>query len=153
MEQINTGNGSFTSSKPIFDFYVAGPYQTAEQVESMERLEKVLEDRKQRMYQPRFHGDVNVDGPQAVFAKRLDALRNSAAVIANYDDKDPGTIWTIGYAYALGKPVYVYCEGLTPDTRMSLMVAQSATRILTGPTDLEDMLDSGETEPVTVEEY
>ena len=27
---------TFTSSKPIYDFYVAGPYQTAEQVESME---------------------------------------------------------------------------------------------------------------------
>ena len=32
----------FTSSKPVYDFYVAGPYETAEQVESMERLEKVL---------------------------------------------------------------------------------------------------------------
>ncbi len=30
----------FTSSKPVYDFYVAGPYETAEQVESMERLRR-----------------------------------------------------------------------------------------------------------------
>ena len=53
----------FTSSKPVYDFYVAGPYETAEQVESMERLEKVLNDRGMSVYRPRFAMDVNVSGP------------------------------------------------------------------------------------------
>lgn len=46
MENFNANQHiTFTSSKPIYDFYVAGPYQTAEQVESMERLERVLQHR------------------------------------------------------------------------------------------------------------
>lgn len=75
----------FTSSKPVYDFYVAGPYETAEQVESMERLEKVLNDRGMSVYRPRFAMDVNVSGPQAVFANRIAAIANSRAVIANMD--------------------------------------------------------------------
>ena len=111
----------FTSSKPVYDFYVAGPYETAEQVESMERLEKVLNDRGMSVYRPRFAMDVNVSGPQAVFANRIAAIANSRAVIANMDDNDAGAVFALAYGYALGKPVYAYCEGILPNGRISLM--------------------------------
>lgn len=151
--EFESDNITFTSSRPIYDFYVAGPYQTNDQVESMERLEKVLHDRHQKTYLPRFEGDINVLGPQTVFENRCKAIANSAAVIANYDDKDPGTIFAIGYAYSLGKPVYVYCEGLVPNMPMSVMVAQAATAIFDGSADLEAFLDSGHCASVSVSEY
>lgn len=143
---------SFTSSKPIYDFYVAGPYETDEQLASMERLEHVLHDRHASTYLPRFAMDINVAGPQAVFEARLKAIHDSAALIANFDDKDPGTIFAMGYAYALGKPVYAYCEGIQPNDHISLMVGQAATAVLTGPADLESLLDSGKTQHVSLDE-
>ncbi|MUH58980.1 nucleoside 2-deoxyribosyltransferase [Bifidobacterium canis] len=154
MENLETNNTiTFTSSKPIYDFYVAGPYETAEQVESMERLERVLHDRNMSMYRPRFAMDVNVSGPEAVFEHRIEALKNSRAVIANFDDKDEGTIFTMGYAYALGKPVYAYCEGILPNARISLMIDQAATAVLDGPSALAELLDSGRVKPLNLEQH
>lgn len=153
MENFETNqNVHFTSSKPIYDFYVAGPYETAEQVESMERLERVLKGRGKNLYLPRFAMDVNVSGPRAVFEDRIRAIGNSAALIANFDDKDPGTVFSMGYAYALGKPVYAYCEGILPNARISLMIDQAATAVLDGPADLESLLDSGRIKPLNLEQ-
>lgn len=153
MENFNANQHiTFTSSKPIYDFYVAGPYQTAEQVESMERLERVLQHRNLSVYRPRFAMDVNVSGPEAVFENRIEAIKNSAAVIANFDDKDAGAIFALAYGFALGKPVYAYCEGILPNSRISLMVDQAATAVLDGPAALEDLLDSGQVRPIQLDE-
>ena len=84
MENFNANQHiTFTSSKPIYDFYVAGPYQTAEQVESMERLERVLQHRNLSVYRPRFAMDVNVSGPEAVFENRIEAIKNGTEVVGN----------------------------------------------------------------------
>lgn len=153
MENFNANQHiTFTSSKPIYDFYVAGPYQTAEQVESMERLERVLQHRNLSMYRPRFAMDVNVSGPQAVFDNRIAAIANSRAVIANMDDNDAGAVFALAYGYALGKPVYAYCEGILPNGRISLMVDQAATAVLDGPADLESLLDSGRVKPLDLDQ-
>lgn len=153
MENLLTNQEiTFTSSKPVYDFYVAGPYETDEQVASMERLERVLHDRGLRAYLPRFATDVNVEGPRAAFDDRCRAIRNSAALIANLDDRDPGAVFALGYAYALGKPVYAYCEGIMPNERISLMVAQASAAVLNGPADLESLLDSGRVERIRLDE-
>ncbi|PAU67252.1 nucleoside 2-deoxyribosyltransferase [Bifidobacterium criceti] len=154
MENFETNQSmQFTSSKPIYDFYVAGPYETPEQVESMERLERVLKGRGKNLYLPRFAMDVNVAGPRAVFEDRIRAIGNSAALIANLDDKDPETIFAMGYASALGKPVYAYCEGILPNARISLMIDQAATAVLDGPADLESLLDSGRVKPLDLDQH
>lgn len=144
---------TFTSSRPIYDFYVAGPYETAEQVESMERLERVLKSRGKNLYLPRFAMDVSVSGPRAVFEDRIQVIRNSAALIANLDDMDPGAIFAIGYAVALGKPTYAYCEGILPNARISLMIDQGSTAVLDGPADLESLLDSGRIKPLDLDQH
>ncbi|KFI68710.1 nucleoside 2-deoxyribosyltransferase [Bifidobacterium magnum] len=156
METLIDENVEFTSSEPIYDFYVAGPFFTNTEVESMERLEKVLQDRHKKLFMPRFAGgqdSIAEDGGKAVFAKDVQAIRNSKAIIANLVDDDPGTLFEIGYAYALGKPVYLYNEGMEPGAKMNLMLVRSAKVILTGPADLEALLDSGEFEAVDVTIY
>lgn len=143
----------FTSSKPIYDFYVAGPFFNRDQVDSMERLERVLDDRHRRMFRPRFMVDLDKVGANECFKQDIQGIQNSAAVIANIVDDDPGTLFEIGYAYSLGKPVYVYDEGAKPGDELNLMIAQAATVIFNGPTDLESFLDSGEFMITNKDEY
>ncbi|KFI65791.1 nucleoside 2-deoxyribosyltransferase [Bifidobacterium cuniculi] len=153
MEHIDTMNASFTSSRPLFDWYVAGPWHTPSQLESLERLERTLQRHHLRLYQPRFETEVDVDGPRTVFARRLSALRDSAALIVDYhvDDPDPDSLVDMGVAHTWGIPVYLVAEGIVPGTRMGVMVAQCATGILPGAGALEAFLDSGRCDPVPVE--
>lgn len=156
MENLETHDAPFTSSKPIYDFYVAGPFFTDTELASMERLERVLKDRHKKLFMPRFNGDqddIARDGGKRIFAGDTQAIKNSKIVIANLIDDDPGTLFEIGYAHALGKPIYLYNEGMEPGAKMNLMLVQSADVILTGPADLEALLDSGQFEAVKVTVY
>ena len=56
------------------------------------------------------------------------------------------------YGFALGKPVYAYCEGILPNSRISLMVDQAATAVLDGPAALEELLNSGQARPIQLDE-
>ncbi|NEG69335.1 nucleoside 2-deoxyribosyltransferase [Bifidobacterium choloepi] len=150
---MNIHDTNFTSSEPIYDFFVAGPFFTHPEMQSMERLEHVLTVRHKRLFMPRFAADLSTVGPTQCFNVDLQGIRNSRALIANVMDTDPGTMFEIGYAYSLGKPVYVYAEGIQPGAKMNLMIAQAATVILTGPADLEALLDSGKFESVEVTQY
>lgn len=153
MEHIDTLNASFTSSRPLFDWYVAGPWHTPSQLSSLERLERTLQRRHLRLYQPRFETEVDVDGPRETFSSRLSALRASAALIVDWHvgDLDPDSLVVMGVAYAWDIPVYLFAEGIAPGTRMGVMVAQCAAGILPDAGALEAFLDSGRCEPVPVE--
>ncbi|RSX55843.1 nucleoside deoxyribosyltransferase [Bifidobacterium dolichotidis] len=143
----------FTSSEPIYDFYVAGPFFTDDQMKSMERLERVLHDRKQSTFLPRFASSLKKDGAEEVFKKNLQGMHLSRAVIVNVVDNDPGTMFDMGYAFAHNIPVYVYAEGLKPGDKMNLMLSRGAKAIITSPADLEAFLDSGELASVSITEY
>ncbi|KFI57228.1 putative nucleoside deoxyribosyltransferase [Bifidobacterium gallicum DSM 20093 = LMG 11596] len=143
----------FRSSEPIYDYYVAGPFFTDDQMKSMERLERVLHDRHKSTFMPRFRSNIAQDGVQGCFDKNLEGIRQSRIVIVNVVDQDPGTLFDMGYAYALGKPIYVYAEGIMPGDKMNLMISRGAKAVLTGPADLEALLDSGETAAVQIDEY
>ena len=107
-----------------YDFYVAGPFFDPEQTASMERLEKILEDHGKVLFKPRFVSQI--------------------AVVANLMDEDPGTMFEIGYAHALGIPVYGYFENLTPMDRVNLMIAQAVELVFAGPDDVAKYLETGE---------
>ena len=72
-----------------------------------------------------------------------DALR-TISVVANLMDEDPGTMFEIGYAHALGIPVYGYFENLTPMDRVNLMIAQAVELVFAGPDDVAKYLETGE---------
>ena len=50
----------------------------------------------------------------------------------------------IGYAHALGIPVYGYFENLTPMDRVNLMIAQAVELVFVGPDDVAKYLETGE---------
>ena len=120
-----------------YDFYVAGPFFDPEQTASMERLEKILEDHGKVLFKPRFVSQIEEVGPEGCFADDIHGI--NAAM-----DEDPGTMFEIGYAHALGIPVYGYFENLTPMDRVNLMIAQAVELVFVGPDDVAKYLETGE---------
>ena len=123
-----------------YDFYVAGPFFDPEQTASMERLEKILEDHGKVLFKPRFVSQIEEVG----FADDIHGINAAKAVVANLMDEDPGTMFEIGYAHALGIPVYGYFENLTPMDRVNLMIAQAVELVFVGPDDVAKYLETGE---------
>ncbi|KFI84523.1 MULTISPECIES: nucleoside 2-deoxyribosyltransferase [Bifidobacterium] len=131
-------------SEKEYDYYVAGPFFDPEQTSSMERLEKVLEEHGKKLFKPRFVSQFEEVGPEGCFADDIKGINSSKAVIANLMDEDAGTMFEIGYAHALGMPVYGYFDGLTPMDRVNLMVAQAVEMVFAGPEDVAKYLETGE---------
>ena len=123
-----------------YDFYVAGPFFDPEQTSSMERLEKILEDHGKVLFKPRFVSQIEEVGPEGCFADDIHGINAAKAVVANLMDEDPGTMFEIGYAHALGIPVYGYFENLTPMDRVNLMIAQAVELVFVGPDDVAKYL-------------
>lgn len=89
--------------------YLAGPFFDLMQHWLVEQAVINLEDMGLKVFSP-LH-DVGLKGGKSAIAKQdLDALRDSHVVFAIADGVDPGTVFEVGYARALGKPVVVYSE-------------------------------------------
>ena len=99
----------------MYDVYLAAPLWTAEQKERITSLAEVLRREGYSVFVPMEHEIDNAwDMPQHEWSKRvfdadIEAIRNSAAVVAIYNGlySDSGTAFEIGYAHALGKDIYV----------------------------------------------
>ena len=131
-----------------YDFYASGPFFDPEQTASMERMEQALEGAGGSVFKPRLADRIEDAEPEECFAAYIGGIRDSRALIANLMDEDPGTVFEIGYAHALGKPVYGYLEGLTPMDRVNLMIGQAVEAVFAGPEDLRRWLETGEHEEV-----
>ena len=62
-------------------------------------------------------------------------------MLVNTRDKDIGTIWEAGYAYACNKPIIYFCAGLPEGAKFNLMLARSGIKVCTSFAQLEDYLD------------
>lgn len=99
----------------MYDVYLAAPLWTAKQKERITSLAEVLRREGYSVFVPMEHEIDNAwDMPQHEWSKKvfdtdIEAIRNSAAVVAIYNGlySDSGTAFEIGYAHALGKDIYV----------------------------------------------
>lgn len=69
-----------------------------------------------------------------IFSSNITAIRDSTFVIVNTQDKDMGTIFEAGVAYALAKPIIYYASGLKGN--FNLMLAESGKAVATTPEQL-----------------
>lgn len=74
------------------------------------------------------------------FEGNLDHIESADFVFVNTRDKDIGTIWEAGYAYALGKPIIYYCAGLPPNAKFNLMLARSGVKVCTSLEELQEYI-------------
>lgn len=88
--------------------YLAGPFFDLAQVWMVQQTRTNLQNLGLRVFSP-YH-DIGLGSAEDVVAKDLKGIRESDLVLAITDGLDPGTIYEIGHARALKKPVVVYSE-------------------------------------------
>jgi nucleoside deoxyribosyltransferase len=94
--------------------FLSGPFFNNEEVARIDRVKCALEDLGFEVYSTS-HRNPPIDlGSRTQKNRRFRLLcreiEKSDGVFAVLDGKDAGTIWEMGYAFALGKPVIAFTE-------------------------------------------
>ncbi|TXH03065.1 MAG: nucleoside 2-deoxyribosyltransferase [Nevskiaceae bacterium] len=88
--------------------YLAGPFFDLAQVWMVQRARADLQELGLTVFSP-YH-DIGIGSAEDVVGLDLEHIQKSDLVMAITDGLDSGTIYEIGYARALNKPVVVYSE-------------------------------------------
>ncbi|WP_052947407.1 PfkB family carbohydrate kinase [Aneurinibacillus tyrosinisolvens] len=91
--------------------YLAAPFFSDSELHWVEFICAQLEQEQFQVFSPsRDAGIINeytsMGERKEVFLRDISEIENCDIVVALTDNDDQGTLWEIGYAYALGKPVY-----------------------------------------------
>ena len=127
--------------------YLASGWFNPVQAEELSRLETIFDERSEyfdlasprRMFvcPPSASKDVQI----STFKGNLHHIETADFLLVNTRDKDIGTIWEAGYAYANSKPIVYFCAGLPEGAKFNLMLARSGIKVCTNFNQLEDYLD------------
>ena len=75
------------------------------------------------------------------FEGNLHHIETADFVFVNTRDKDIGTIWEAGYAYAHNKPIIYFCAGLPSNAKFNLMLARSGIKVCTSMEQLNEYMN------------
>ncbi|KEZ64693.1 nucleoside 2-deoxyribosyltransferase [Pseudomonas amygdali pv. tabaci str. ATCC 11528] len=103
------------TSKPAPLVYLAGPFFSLAQLWLVEEARGQLLDMGLRVFSP-IH-DVGYGSAEEVVQKDIDAIHECDLMLAIGDGLDAGTIYEIGYARALKKPVVIYVENESEESQ------------------------------------
>lgn len=107
--------------------YLAGPFFTPGQVELIERLKEVMDNRKISYFSPKDECmyTPGVTTPHQILRMNIEAIDECELIIVVTDGKDVGTLFEAGYAYGIDKEIlYVWTTGRSED-KFNLMLAAS----------------------------
>ena len=140
--------------------YLASGWFNPTQAEELTRLEKIFDDRAEHfeLASPRRIFVCPPNAPKEVqdetFSGNLHHIETSDFLLVNTRDKDIGTIWEAGYAYAHKRPIVYFCAGLPEGAKFNLMLARSGIKVCTSFEELENYLDRTiETGELPIEPY
>ena len=127
--------------------YLASGWFNPVQAEEISMLEQIFDNRSDffNLASPRRIFVCPPNAPKEVqdetFEGNLFHIKTSDFLLVNTRDKDIGTIWEAGYAYAFNKPIVYFCAGLPEGAKFNLMLARSGIKVCTSFDQLEEYLD------------
>ena len=139
--------------------YLAAGWFSPTQAEELEQLEKVCDSREWiDLASPRrifvCPPDASKEVQDQTFLGNLREITEANFLVVNTRDKDIGTIWETGFAFAHQKPIVYYCGGLPKGAKFNLMLARSGVKVCTSIEQLEDYLDRcWEAQQLLIEPY
>lgn len=106
--------------------YLAGPFFNPKQLAIIENIKECIEILDLRYFSPKDESMFKQgDDPKHILQLNCDAINDSDLVIVVTNDKDVGTIWEAGYAFAKGKQIlYVWLDH-DPKMKFNIMLAAS----------------------------
>lgn len=122
--------------------YLAGPFFNNEEKDLIKRLENHLEKRSHNVFSPSRDGGIleknaSLNNRISIFSQNIGAINWCDVVVAIIDNRDSGTIWEMGYAYALGKPIIAYSDkGYT----LNVMLAEAVESLALNEDELDESL-------------
>ena len=124
-------------------FYLAGPFFNSDQVRVLEAVENAAKRYSLEYFSPRLEcycpPGAPIEQRQKTFRMNCEGISKSDFILARIDDFDPGTMWELGYAYAIRKPL-IYCYTTVEGRGLILMLAQSSDGFIQGLQSLETFL-------------
>jgi len=127
--------------------YLASGWFNPTQDAELTQLEKIFDDRAEHfeLASPRRIFICPPNAPKEVqdetFEGNLHHIETADFLLVNTRDKDIGTIWEAGYAFAHKRPIVYFCAGLPEGAKFNLMLARSGIKVCTSFEELEDYLD------------
>jgi len=127
--------------------YLASGWFNPTQAAELDKLEKIFDERADwiALSSPRRIFVCPPDAPKATqdatFFGNLEHIDRADFLLVNTRDKDIGTVWESGYAYANKRPIVYFCAGLPAGAKFNLMLARSGIKVCTSFEQLEDYLD------------
>lgn len=122
--------------------YLAGPFFNEEQLNNIKEIENLCKITKHKYFSPRLElilkPNATLKERENVFKSNIQNIQNSKLVLACIDDNDTGTIWEIGYAYAINKPTVLYTF---KNKKVNVMLAQSCKGFIDGYKNIELFLN------------
>jgi len=127
--------------------YLASGWFNPIQAEELTNLEGIFDSRSDHfeLASPRRIFVCPPNAPKEVqdetFSGNLHHIETADFLLVNTRDKDIGTIWEAGYAFAFKKPIIYFCAGLPEGAKFNLMLARSGIKVCTSFKQLEEYLD------------
>jgi hypothetical protein len=127
--------------------YLASGWFNPVQEEELTYLEEVFDAKSEyfELASPRrifvCPPDASKEVQDETFSGNLHHIETADFLLVNTRDKDIGTIWEAGYAYAHNRPIVYFCGGLPPGAKFNLMLARSGIKVCTTFAELEDYLE------------
>lgn len=99
--------------------YLAGPFFHLSQIWMIEQARALLKSAGLKVFSP-FH-DIGLGSASDVVQKDIEAIMKCDLIFAIADGLDPGTIFEIGYARSIDKPVVIYSELHSGEEALKMM--------------------------------
>lgn len=103
--------------------YLAGPFRELGQRVLIDEARQIIASLGMSPFSP-VH-DIGHGPAEAVVQKDLDAIKSCDAMFAILNGSSPGTVFEVGYAVALGKPVYCVAQNMS-ENNLKLPVGSGA---------------------------
>jgi len=109
--------------EPTTKVYIAGGWFNDGQMRAIKEIEAFSDKWFIEAFKPRVD-NLGSDGCDwdAIFTSNIEHIDSAGLVIASTVDKDMGTIWECGYAFAKGIPIVYYTPGID---KVNLMLLKS----------------------------
>ena len=124
--------------------YLAGGWFSPNMLKAVEDIEQVLIDLNIRHFNPRKENLAKPDDPsnklKHIFEGNIKAIDDCDLLIISTVDKDMGTIFEAGYAYARNKTIVYYNPFMTNREKFNLMLAQSCIAVCINKEELHDYM-------------